>query len=177
MFDPKSTKTVAYHLLLLPSGELFNNLQNTINILAEKYHGPKFDPHVTLLGTQKTDEAELIAKIKKFASEINSFEIELKEICTEDAYFRALYCKAEHNPKLEEYHQKAMEIFNIENLSIYTPHLSLYYGNIPQSTKQEMIKSLSLPTNMKFLVDKVYLYHTEGEVEDWVQVGAYQLKT
>ena len=174
MFDSKSSKTIGYHLFFLPSGELFDNLQNTINTLAEKYNGAKFEPHVTLLARiPKSDEAELISKTKKLVETMKLFEIEPKEICAEDAYFRALYCKAELNTKLEEYHQKALEIFGLKDVNNYIPHLSLYYGNIPQSTKNEIIKSLSLPVNMKFLADRVYLYRTEGEVKDWVRIGEY----
>lgn len=176
MFDPKESKTVGYHLFFLPSGELLNSLQNTINRLAEKYGGAKFEPHLTLLARiPKTDEAELVAKIQQLATTMSPFEVEPKEICAEDAYFRALYCKAEPNPTMEEYHQKALEMFGVQDVNVYMPHLSLYYGNVPQSTKDEMIASLSLPASMKFLVDKVYLYRTEGEAQNWVQVGEYSL--
>jgi len=177
MFDPKDSKTIGYHLFFLPSGELFDNLQNITSMFAEKYDGAKFEPHLTLLARiPRVDEAELIVKTKKLASIMESFEIELKEVCTEDTYFRALYCKAEPNAKMEEYHQRALEIFDVQDVNVYMPHLSLYYGNIPQSTKDEMIALLSLPASMKFLVDRVYLYRTEGEAPDWVLVGEYLLK-
>jgi len=176
MFDPKESKTVGYHLFFLPSGELFDNLQSTLNTLANKYGGVKFEPHLTLLARiPKADEAELITKTQQLATTMSPFEVEPKEVCVEDAYFRALYCKAEPNATMEEYHQKALETFGVQDVNVYMPHLSLYYGNVPQSTKDEMIASLSLPTSMKFLVDKVYLYRTEGEAQDWVRVGAYLL--
>ena len=76
---------------------------------------------------------------------------------------------------MEEYHQKALEAFGVQDVNVYMPHLSLYYGNIPQSTKDEMIALLSLPASMKFLVDKVYLYRTEGEAKDWVRIRVYSL--
>ncbi len=176
MFDPKNSKTVGYHLFFLPEGKLFDGLQSTINALADKYGSVKFEPHLTLLARiPKSDEAELIAKTEKLASTMSPFEVEPREVCAEDAYFRALYCKAEPNPTMEEYHQKALEVFGVQDVNVYMPHLSLYYGNVPQSTKDEMIASLSLSASMKFLVDKVYLYRTEGEAQDWVQVGAYPL--
>ena len=176
MFDSKDSETIGYHLFLIPSGELFDKLQNTINRLAEKYGGVKFEPHVTLLARiPKADEAELIEKTEELAKAINPFEIKPKEISTEDAYFRALYCKVEPNNELKEYHQKALKIFGIQDVNPYIPHLSLYYGNVKQSIKDEMIASLSLPTNMKFLVDKIYLYRTEGEATDWVRIRACNL--
>lgn len=176
IFDPKDSKTIGYHLFFLPSGELFDNLQSTINTLAEKYNGVKFEPHLTLLARiPKADEGELIAKTQRLAKMMASFEVELKKIFAEDAYFRALYCKAEPNSIMEEYHQRALETFGVQDVNVYMPHLSLYYGNVPQSTKDEMIASLSLPASMKFLIDKVHLYRTEGEAQDWVRVGEYPL--
>lgn len=173
MFNPKDSKTRGYHLFLLPQGELFNILQNVINSLAEKYNGPKFKPHVTLLARiPEADELELMDKTKKLVSSMKLFEIELKEVVAQDAYFQALYCKAEPSLKLDEYHQKAMEIFGVKDVNIY-PHLSLYYGNVSQYIKDEMIQSLSLPSPMKFLIDRVCLYRTEGKVRDWIQVGEY----
>ena len=176
MFDPKESKTVGYHLFFLPSGELFDSLQNIINVLADKYGGVKFEPHLTLLARiPKADEAELITKTQQLATTMSPFEVEPKEVRFEDAYFRALYCKAEPNLTMEEYHQKALEAFGVQDVNVYMPHLSLYYGNIPQSTKDEMIALLSLPASMKFLVDKVYLYRTEGEAKDWVRIRVYSL--
>lgn len=173
-FDSKSGKTIGYHLRLLPSGELFNRLQNTISTLAEKYDGVKFEPHVTFLARiPKASEIELIAKTKELAGMMKPFEIEPKEIYIEDAYFRALYCKAESCEELERYHQKALEMFGTQDVNVYIPHLSLYYGDVLKSVKGEMIASLSLPVSMKFLVDRIYLYRTEGEPKDWVQVGEY----
>ena len=174
MFDPKDSKTIGYHVFFLPSGELFNSLQNVINMLAQKYHGAKFEPHVTLLARiPKDNETELVKKSKNLANIMKPFKIKLKDIFAEDAYFRALYIKAEYNLALEEYHQKSLELFGVKDVNTYIPHLSLYYGNTSQFTKNEMIKSLLLPSDMNFLVDRIYLYRTEGGAENWVQIGSY----
>src|SRR3989344_8365651 len=108
MFDPKDSKTVGYHLFFLPEEELFDSLQNTINAVAVKYGGVKFEPHLTLLARiPKADEAELMVKTKQLVAVMSPFEVEPKEVRFEDAYFRSLYCKAEPNLTMEEYHQKA----------------------------------------------------------------------
>src|SRR5438105_2353445 len=122
MFDPKENKTVGYHLFFLPEGELFEVLQNIINTLAEKYDGVKFEPHLTLLARiPKANEAELVAKTQKLAVTMQPFEVEPKEVRTENTYFRALYCKAEPNPMMEEYHQKALEAFDVTDVNVYMP--------------------------------------------------------
>ena len=176
MFDPKDSNTIGYHLFFLPSGKLFDDLQNIIDVLAEKYNGARFEPHLTLLARiPKADEKELIAETKKLAGTMKPFEIELKTVHVEDAYFRALYCKAEYSSELKASHQKALDIFGFQDVNLYFPHLSLYYGNISNVLKEEMIASLSLPTPLNFVADKIYLYRTEGEAKDWVRIGEYVL--
>ena len=177
IFDPKNSKTNGYHLSFIPSGNVFNDFQDIIYKLAKKYNGVIFEPHVTLLARiPELKEPDLFEKTKQLVEIMEPIQIELKEIVTEDAYFRSLYCKAEPNVKLDRYHQKGLEMFSMQETNAYTPHLSLYYGNVNETVKQEMIKSLLLPTNMKFLVDKVYLYETKGEVGAWKRIGEYFLR-
>ncbi len=176
MFDPKDSKTVGYHLFFLPPKKLFTELQDIIDTLAERYDGIKLEPHVTLLARiPKAGEEELMIKTRKLAGMMRPFEIEPKTICAEEAYFRALYCKTEYSPELKSYHQEALNIFGIQDVNIYFPHLSLYYGSSLYVHKNEAIASLSLPVPMKFIVDKVFLYRTEGEADSWVKVGECQL--
>ena len=172
--NPKIDKAAGYHLFFMPSGELADNLQHIINEFSKKYQGPIFKPHITLLGgISGAYEGEVVAKTKQLAGMMKPFEIELGEVGVQDTYFRALYCKAKLSPQIEDCYRKAMEIFGVQDLNAYVPHLSLFYGNNLQSEKDQMIASLKLPPDMKFWVDRVYLYRTEGRAENWVEVGEY----
>lgn len=176
MFDPKDSKTFGYHLFFLPDRKLFNKLQNIVYSLAEKYQGVKFEPHLTLLARiPKADERGLMVKTQTLAGMMKPFEIALEAVDGEDAYFRALYYKTKFSDELKTYHQNALEVFGVEDVNIYFPHLSLYYGNIAKDFRDEMISSLFLPADMNFVADKVYLYRTEGEVKDWVRVGEFPI--
>lgn len=177
MFDPKDSRTVGYHLFYLPPGRVFLDLQNIISDLAVKYGGPKFEPHVTLLARIPTEEEKkLIEKTMALANVLKPVEVALEKILMEDTYFRALYCKAGPNSTLDHYHQKALEIFGMEDVNGYFPHLSLYYGNISQAEKEEAVRPLSLPATLKFTADRIYLYRTDGEAQDWTRVGEYPLR-
>ncbi len=178
MFDPKDSRTIGYHLFLLPTGELFDVLQRTITDLAQRYQGPVFDPHVTLLARiSKSDEGELLAATEKLASLMTPFELELKDVDGYDAYFRALFWTAQPDDAIRDYHQMALDLFGVQDANPYMAHASLYYGNISKSTKDEMIRSLSLPARAIFQVDALYLYRTEGETQDWVRIATYPLPT
>ena len=176
MIDPKDNKTIGYHIFILPTGKLFNILQETINELAEKYQGPFFEPHLTLLGRiPNSSEAELIQKTKVLANALRSFEISLANIQTEDMYFRSFYYTTRESEELKSAHKKALDLFGMQDEREYIPHVSLYYGNIQQSVKDEMRSSLLLPNKPTFFAETVYLYKTNGEPKNWVRVGAYPL--
>ena len=177
MFDPKSSRFIGYSLWLSSSGELSDHLSIVIKTLAKDYNGPVFGPHVTLLTiTSQLNEAEIILRTKKLVKNIKPFNIELGKIATEDSFFRSCYCIANrNNTNLQLCRTEALKVFEMQEHGAYMPHLSLYYGNLPQSTKDSMISSISLPKIMKFLVNRIYVYRTEGETQDWVRVGSFIL--
>jgi len=53
----------------------------------------------------------------------------------------------------------------------YVPHMSLLYGNYPETQKQEVASALEVPTSSSFLVNRLHLYKTEGETSNWVKIA------
>ncbi len=175
MFDPHSSSTAGYHLFLEPEGVLRQKLSTVIEQLAEEYGGPLFTPHVTLLARiASEEEALLVEKAKLLAEQIAPFSITLGNFGLEDAYFRALYVHAECE-EIVRAHKSANQIFGTEDERAYIPHVSLLYGNYPYDRKQKTAQALSLPPGETFLVDRIHLYKTEGEVSEWIHIGEYSL--
>lgn len=171
MTDPKSSKTSGYHLFLEPTGTSKHGLHHLIQQFAAEFGGPIFDPHVTLLAElQDEDETELIGKVAALVAGQSSFSVSLEALSMEDRYFRALYLRVQENEALAALHEKAEEIFSIQSSELYVPHLSLLYGNYPEARKLNALDTIYVPDDMTFLVDRVSLYKTEGEVGEWVKV-------
>lgn len=174
MFDPTSDKTIGYHLFVEPSGPLADELKAAIDGLAEAHGGPKFDPHVTVTARIPDGNDNLvIAKTRELVAGCKPFSLTLGELGSENAYFRALYIKVEPSEALEALHARADEIFSLTSASPYLPHLSLLYGNFPQSKKDEIILSLLHPQGESFLVDRIHLYRTEGGTESWQKMQEF----
>lgn len=175
MVDPTSSRTGGYHLFLEPVAALKAELSSIISALAQEYGAPVFIPHVTVLARIPTDdEATLIAKAERLASTLSPFEITLEGLDMEDIYYRALYLQAQNSKALTECHIRALELFGMEDVHIYRPHLSLLYGNYPTERKQETINKLVAPVGSSFLADRIHLYHTEGEAHAWRKVVEYK---
>ena len=100
-----------FHLWLVPTGEACNRLAVVISELSALYHGPKFDPHLTLLGKLEGEEEHLADLTKQLAHVLRPFEIQFKEPGYESQYFRCLFLPIELSLPILEAHQQAEQIF------------------------------------------------------------------
>lgn len=169
-------KTKGYALFLIPQGKVYKNLVHIISNLAQTYYVPLFEPHVTLLGYIMDSPEQVVDKTKKLASMIKPYEIELSKINFLDDYLRCLFIEAKKTKLVIEANQKARQVFNQETNQKYLPHLSLMYGDFLESLKKEIVKNYQLDDlKLSFMVDRIYLYNTDGEIKDWKKVAEFKL--
>jgi 2'-5' RNA ligase len=166
-----------YSLWLMPTGAVAQRFAQLIGQLARRYASPVFPPHVTLVGSIKAREEEMIGKTRELASLIHAFPIRLNTIAFTDAYYRALYVQAEPSTTLLAAYQQARKLFPDEHKPGYTPHLSLLYGDFPQTTKVKMIHEIGEDLAEEFEAERLYLYLTEGQTDTWQQAGTFPLQT
>lgn len=155
-----------YTLWLMPKGEVYNRFESLIKKLAKEYGGPIFEPHVTLLGDIEQSEEEVIRKTEQLVLGQKPFPITLKQIDYQDYHFRALFVRAEITESLLSLHNRAKEIFGMQDIPSYMPHLSLLYGNYPNELKEKIISEIGREQTAQFEVSSVYLIKG-GEVKDW----------
>ena len=166
--------TTGYHIFIEPPEPLRSVLQDIITTLGGAYENDFFRPHVTLLGRiPLQDEEALIQKVKELSAKTSPFSITLGEIGMEDYYFRALYLFVEKNEVLQSLHDSWTLELHSTDTRIFSPHLSLFYGDLSQVEKVELIKKVTLPQTPEFIVDRVHLYKTEGTVYNWMKIGEY----
>ena len=175
-FDPKSSKTVGYHLFVEPEGEMADELQDIIIELAQTHNGPVFPPHVTILARiPEPSEESAIEHAKDAALALSPITLTLGEVSSEDMYYRALYSRIKEQEALKVYHRLASTAFEMDPNPDYLPHLSLLYGNYSSETIQAAKNQARLPESRTFVIDKLHLYRTEGEVGEWQKIGEFPL--
>ena len=135
-----------FHLWLVPTGDVGNRLADVISELSTRYHGPKFDPHLTLLGKLEGDEESLVELTRQLARSLHPLEVRLREPGYASQYFRCLFLPVEPCPPIRRVHQQAERIFGRQSTSSFDPHISLLYGLFPARVKQGIIKIL--PTDL-----------------------------
>ena len=161
-----------YSIWLISDNALFDELRAIIRKLGRKYGAPVFEPHITLLGQIMGTEEDLKFKTEQLAKKLKSFLVCFGRYSGEENYFKPLFLEVERSPELMGADKLARTIFNIAGDVEYQPHLSLVYGLFDKETKNKMEKDL---TGKNFAglcqtVNRLALYHTEGEVNKWRKV-------
>jgi 2'-5' RNA ligase len=160
-------ETTGYHLFLEPTGALKEELETCIHALAHIYGGPTFPPHVTFAGPLNESEEVIRAKVEHVAQELTPFTLTLGALSGEDAFFRACYIRIEESAEL----MRAHALLEPNSSREYTPHLSLFYGNIDDAERAVIMREISYPAGATFTVDRIHIYRTEGTADAWEKVG------
>ena len=163
----------SYSLWFMPSKEQKVVLENKIETLANQYGGPKFDPHITLLGSFVDDESILLNKTENLSKKIRSFKIILDQVRYLNEFFRSLFIEIKFSEELKSARNTAAKEFRWKDKN-YIPHLSLMYGNYSNQIKINIIKKMGvLP---KFLtVNKIYLAHNDEINFKWKVIEGFKI--
>ncbi len=165
-----------FHLWLVPTGAGRDRLAGVIAGLSTRYHGPAFDPHLTLLGGLKGEEGEMVACTNQLARVLQPFEIRLMGPGSAASYFRCLYLPAELSPPLLEAHQRATQLFDRQPASTFDPHVSLLYGVFAETVKRAIIKTLPSDLPGSVSLSRLQLIRADSmNPQDWRVVKTLDL--
>jgi 2'-5' RNA ligase len=168
-------KANGYTLWFAPSGEAREKLAIIISSLARKFGGPVLKPHVTLISGLAGNMEDIAKKSSELALSIRPFKISLNDVDGTDRYFRCIFIRAEKIPELMSAGGLAMQIFGRMNDDGYMPHLSLFYGKLPQKTRKEIIAKIGRNFNLAFKAKSMHLVMTEGEPARWHSLRKFPL--
>ena len=106
------------------------------------------------------------------ASELSPYEIELGEVSSSGIFLQILFFKIKQSPPVLEANIVAQKMFKVDKEK-YFPHLSLAYGDLSSeqiTTLQQFVAQKEPTAEIHFLVDRIELWRTEGNVEEWQYV-------
>jgi 2'-5' RNA ligase len=162
------TEVTRYSLWLLPDQAASETFTELIDHLSGRFHGPRFDPHVTLLGWVTGAEAELAEATARLAQQLPaSLRLRPQGLGGDMYYFRCLYLKLEKTAELANAHERASAAFKTGYAADYMPHLSLLYGSLAASRRAALIKRLSAQLPGAFSANRLQLVHITVAVADW----------
>ncbi|MSV33175.1 MAG: hydrolase [Nitrosarchaeum sp.] len=148
-------------------------LKKIIDELSEKYHAPKFEPHITVYGLIDS-EMSLIESIAKEAMlNCNSFLVEKAKVLQSEELWKTVYVELKINNQLELIYKNLKKHFEKIAKYEFNPHISLIYKILPIEEKIKIINELDIKN--EFIVNKLVVQKFFSDVEKWKIVKEYNL--
>jgi 2'-5' RNA ligase len=153
--------------LMPAAGPVRDHLAATIDRLAAEHDAPRFEPHVTMAGLFRSGQHAAVQTLTALAGGACPFDVRFATAGYEQAYFRALYLRAEPSPQLTALHEAARAAWALESRP-YRPHLSLLYADIAEEHKRPIIDALGiqLPLTIRIETAELWADHPAG-VPSW----------
>jgi hypothetical protein len=156
-----------YALWLVPEDSAGEKLSGLIGTLSERYGGPRFPPHVTLLGWVTGDDVSLSEKTGRLAGQFKELNVHTRGFAGEAYYFRCLYARLEKSSELLAAHELASTTFGAGYADGYLPHVSLAYGYLDLEEKIKLRDELNGSVPAQFNVNRLQLIHITVAIADW----------
>jgi len=156
-----------FALWLIPESRTLDLLAGVIDTLGELYNGPRFAPHVTLLGRFNGEASRLIAQLRTLGRNARALDLEISGWGASDDYFRCLYLKLAPTAPLEELRRRCASLAGVAPETPYHPHISLFYGRLPEADKQEIRQSQGHRIPGRVRLTGMQLVALDHAVEDW----------
>lgn len=164
-----------YSLWLTPSGEQARRLAETIERLGRIHGGPRFDPHLTLLGGLSGAEDLMLAATERIAAVLQPIVMRFHGIEFGDEPYRCLYLRVAEDDDLMAAHREAMRRFGRTVDPSFMPHLSLFYGTLSPERRTAIAATLEERRYAACRAARLRLVATGGEPPSWRYVREHAL--
>lgn len=156
-----------YALWLVPEEPATEEFGGLIDTLSTRYGGPRFSPHVTLLGWILGEDEALAETTARLAEQLTSLPVRTAGLFGEAYYFRCLYTRLEKSKELLAAHDHASNAFGAGYANDYRPHLSLAYGHLSAEEKTTLRGELNGTVPKEFTVNRLELVRITVTIADW----------
>lgn len=163
----------AYAIWLTFSNDDNDYLKKIIDEIAEKYHAPKFEPHVTVYGLINSKIDHIDRVIKEISWNCRSCLVKKSKILQSEELWKTVYIELELNKQLKTIHDNLKKHF--ENIAKYEfkPHISLIYKILSSEEKTKIINELELKN--EFTINKLAIQKFSPDIEKWQIIKKYDL--
>ncbi|MGW8248949.1 MAG: 2'-5' RNA ligase family protein [Acidiferrobacterales bacterium] len=156
-----------YALWLAPDEAASTQLQSVIDQLAASYSGPRFTPHMTLLGWVRGEEEELVEKTASLAARLAPIEAKATGFAGAPYYFRCFFAPLESSSSLRQAVGDAAHHFGASAGTDHMPHVSLLYGQIDREEKKKVPQQIGERVPRHFTFDRLQLIRMSVSVSGW----------
>lgn len=144
-----------------------------MRILASGFGTYFVEPHLTVAGSLRCQESEVLTCSRQIAAQTSRGEVTFKTVETSLDYFRSYFLKAEISDFLSKVRRLAEHAFPSLSERAFQPHLSLVYGAHPSAETAGTLPQMTLPYTVSF--DRLDVVRTQGPPESWNLAASFPL--
>ncbi|EPA05516.1 2'-5' RNA ligase family protein [Candidatus Nitrosarchaeum limnium] len=148
-------------------------LKNVIDVISEKYHAPKFEPHITVYGLINLKLDLIDNVINEVAHNCNSFIVKKSDILQSEELWKTVYIELKMNQQLKSVNENLKKHFEKTLKYEFNPHISLIYKILPKEEKIKIVNELNLKN--EFTIDKIVVQEFFSDIEKWKIVKIQEL--
>ena len=142
-----------------------SDLSENIFKLAQKYNGPVFQPHCTLLGKTDVPLPRIKSAVIDLMSNYKPIDVHPVRISYSDNLWRSLYIELYEKKTLTKLHKVISDLLSINYYKSFLPHISLMYNTISIREKKKLCGEIKLKSAYKISSIKIIDY--SDKVDDW----------
>ena len=149
-----------------------SDLSENIFKLAQKYNGPNFQTHCTLIGKTDISLSRMKSAVIDLMSNYKLIDVHPVNINYSDNIWRALYIELYEKKALTKWHEHICNSLSINYDNDYLPHISLMYNTISVRDKKKLCVEIKLKSTYK--ISSIKIIDCSEKVEEWSTV--FELK-
>lgn len=157
----------------MPDQEVQKTLTSIVEELAQKYSGPVFEPHMTLLGDLPLSKEDVVSRTRKLASVLKPFPITLGKVECSTTYFQNVFVRVNTSALLLSAYIRARDLFDIDAHRFFMPHISLLYGDHSMQERTRIAETVHL-SPLSFTANTLRIMTSGGDVSSWDTIEEIQ---
>ena len=151
------------------------NLINEIKAKVQsKLKSPFFESHITLTGPYLCIDKSFSNNLKTFVESNSAILLDINGYDFKQEKFKSFYISVKNSRILKEFRKNIYELNKYNWEKIYSPHISLSYGN--HEVKEKKILISKLPKFKKTIkMSKIALVEVDEDINLWKILKRYDL--
>ncbi|KNA16025.1 hypothetical protein SOVF_092910 [Spinacia oleracea] len=177
----RSDEEGAYAVWATPSKDALKRIKKLMSGLRSKFGGPKFDPHLTVIGPINLKGKDALDKFRAACHGLKAYPAQVKDVSTGDSFWQSVFLRLDATPQVVGISEHFDAHFGYDRSTPYLPHMSLLYADFTDEEKHEALaeakKLDDTIDTMSFAIDRLELYITPSDktLKSWVKVEEYVL--
>ncbi|MBI3980519.1 hypothetical protein HY345_00815 [Candidatus Microgenomates bacterium] len=162
-----------YSVWVIPPEPLYGNLKKIIDSLATKFHGPTFEPHMTLFSVADLNLSQVKETLSLLTKPENELALSLGPVSFSTTYYQSVFVRVNSTAQLMQLNLNAKKYFNLNN-DVYMPHMSLIYGAHDLKTRENIASQIKL-TEEKFVGKDLTIIEFRENTTKWEHLATIPL--